>query len=83
MQIRLPGKCSKIHEWICNTFCRGQVSWKYSKKTYIASSTMILLLGSQDKVSELVERLQDFLMDILFWYKPLALVCITLIVRMQ
>ncbi|MCF8704107.1 hypothetical protein L3055_11275, partial [Corynebacterium sp. MC-02] len=54
----------------------GAVSWKSSKQTCIARSTMESEFIALDKAGEEVEWLQNFLEDIPFWPKPLAPICI-------
>ncbi|XP_075074507.1 secreted RxLR effector protein 161-like [Nicotiana tabacum] len=54
----------------------GVVSWKSSKQTCIARSTMESELIALDKASEEAEWLQNILEDISFWPKPLAPICI-------
>ena len=50
----------------------GAVSWKSSKQTCIARSTMEAEFIALDKVGEEAEWLQNFLEDIPFWPKPLT-----------
>ncbi|PHU05342.1 hypothetical protein BC332_26164 [Capsicum chinense] len=54
----------------------GAVSWKSSKQTCIAHSTMESEFITLDKVGEEVEWLRHFLDDIPYWPKPVATVCI-------
>ncbi|KAK4352611.1 hypothetical protein RND71_028129 [Anisodus tanguticus] len=54
----------------------GAVSWKSSKQTCIARSTMESEFIALDKAGEEAEWLQNFLEDIPFWPKPLAPICI-------
>jgi len=61
----------------------GAISWKFSKKTCIASSTMISELGALDKAGEQVERLRNFLIDILIGPNHWHQYAYTLIVKMQ
>ncbi|PHU09682.1 hypothetical protein BC332_21542 [Capsicum chinense] len=58
------------------TIGRGAVSWKSSKQTYIARSTMESEFIALDKVGEEEEWLRNFLEDIPYWPKPVAPVCI-------
>ena len=50
----------------------GAVSWKSSKQTCIARSTMEAKFIALDKAGEEAEWLRNFLEDILFWHKPLT-----------
>ncbi|KAF3622099.1 hypothetical protein FXO38_31483 [Capsicum annuum] len=52
------------------------VSWKLSKQTCIARSTMKSKFIALDKAGEEAEWLQNFLEDIPDWPKPVAPVCI-------
>ncbi|KAF3650418.1 putative phosphoserine aminotransferase, chloroplastic-like [Capsicum annuum] len=54
----------------------GAVSWKSSKQTCIARSTMESEFISLDKAGEETEWLWNFLEDISYCPKPVALVCI-------
>ncbi|XP_075086149.1 secreted RxLR effector protein 161-like [Nicotiana tabacum] len=54
----------------------GAVSWKSSKKTCIARSTMESQFIILDKAGEEVEWIRNFLEDISFWAKPVAPICI-------
>ncbi|KAF3685056.1 hypothetical protein FXO37_01003 [Capsicum annuum] len=54
----------------------GAVSWKSSKQTCIARSTMESERIALDKDGEEVEWIQNFLEDIPYWPKPVASVCI-------
>ena len=54
----------------------GGASLKSSKQTCIARSTMKSEFIALDKAGEEAEWLRNFLEDIPFWPKPLALVCI-------
>ena len=54
----------------------GAVSWKSSKQTCIARSTMESEFIALDKAGEEAEWLRNFLEDIPFWPKPMASVCI-------
>ena len=54
----------------------GAISWKSSKQTCIARSTMESEFIALDKAGEEAEWLRNFLEDILFWYKPMAPICI-------
>ncbi|PHT37062.1 putative plastid-lipid-associated protein 13, chloroplastic [Capsicum baccatum] len=55
---------------------RGAVSWKSSKQTCIARSTMESEFIALDKAGEEAEWLRNFLEDIPYWPKPMAPVCI-------
>ena len=48
----------------------GEVSWKSSKHTCIARSTIEFEFIALDKAGEETEWLQNFLEDIPFWPKP-------------
>ncbi|CAN1806123.1 Retrovirus-related Pol polyprotein from transposon TNT 1-94 [Linum perenne] len=50
----------------------GAISWKSSKQTCIARSTMESEFIALDKAGKEAEWLQNFLEDILFWPKPLS-----------
>ncbi|PHT76704.1 hypothetical protein T459_20226 [Capsicum annuum] len=52
------------------------VFWKSSKQTCIACSTMEYEFIALDKAGEEAEWLRNFLEDIPYWPKPVALVCI-------
>ncbi|PHT29367.1 hypothetical protein CQW23_31044 [Capsicum baccatum] len=54
----------------------GAVSWKSSKQTCIARSTMESEFIALDKAGEEAEWLRNFLEDIPYWPKPVAPVCI-------
>ncbi|XP_070041353.1 secreted RxLR effector protein 161-like [Nicotiana tomentosiformis] len=54
----------------------GAISWKSSKQTCIARSIMKFEFIALDKVGEEAEWLLNFLEDIPFWLKPVALICI-------
>ncbi|XP_070026089.1 secreted RxLR effector protein 161-like [Nicotiana sylvestris] len=54
----------------------GSVSWKSSKQTCIACSTMEVEFIDLNKAGEEVEWLRNFLEDIPFWPKLLASICI-------
>ncbi|PHU30570.1 hypothetical protein BC332_02663 [Capsicum chinense] len=54
----------------------GAVSWKSSKQTCIARSTMEYKFITLDKAGEETEWLQNFLEDISYCPKPVAPVCI-------
>ncbi|PHU25235.1 hypothetical protein BC332_03567 [Capsicum chinense] len=54
----------------------GAVSWKSSKQTCIARSTMKSEFIALDKAGKEVELLRNFLKDIPYWPKPVAPVCI-------
>ncbi|KAF3650371.1 putative protein-like [Capsicum annuum] len=57
------------------TISGGAVSWKSSKQTCIARSTMESEFIALDKASEEAEWLQNFLEDIPYWPKPVAPIC--------
>ena len=52
------------------------VSWKSSKQTCIARSTMEYEFIALDKVREEAEWLRQFLEDIPIWPKPVLAICI-------
>ena len=52
------------------------VSWKSSKQTCIARSTMEYEFIALDKVGEEAEWLRQFLEDIPIWTKPVPAICI-------
>ncbi|KAF3615977.1 hypothetical protein FXO37_35266 [Capsicum annuum] len=54
----------------------GAVSWKSSKQTCIARSTMESEFIALDKAGEEAEWLRNFLEDIPYWPKPVAPICI-------
>ncbi|PHU26485.1 hypothetical protein BC332_04817 [Capsicum chinense] len=54
----------------------GSVSWKSSKQTCIAYSTMESEFTALDKANEEAEWLRNFLEDISYWPNPVAPVCI-------
>ena len=54
----------------------GAVSWKSSKQTCIARSTMESEFIALDKAGEEAEWLRNFLEDIPYWPNPVAPVCI-------
>ncbi|PHU23215.1 hypothetical protein BC332_08322 [Capsicum chinense] len=54
----------------------GAISWKSSKQTCITRSIMESEFIALDKASEEEEWLRNFLEDILYWPKLVALVCI-------
>ncbi|KAF3649429.1 hypothetical protein FXO37_18969 [Capsicum annuum] len=58
------------------TISGGAVSWKSSKQTCIARSTMESKFIALDKDSKEAEWLQNFLEDILYWPKTVAPICI-------
>ena len=58
------------------TLGRAAVSWKSSKQTCIARSTMELEFIALDKAGEEAEWLRNFLEDIHNWPKPVPVVCI-------
>ena len=58
------------------TLAGAAVSWKYTKQTCIARSTMESEFIALDKAGEEAEWLRRFLEDILFWPKPVPAICI-------
>ncbi|KAA0058424.1 putative Polyprotein [Cucumis melo var. makuwa] len=54
----------------------GAVSWKSSKQTCIARSTMESEFIALDKAGEEAEWLRNLLEDILSWSKPVSAICI-------
>ncbi|OMO62209.1 Zinc finger, CCHC-type [Corchorus capsularis] len=58
------------------TLAGAVVSWKSSKQTVIARSTMESEFIALDKYGEEAERLRHFLEDIPKWEKPVPLICI-------
>ena len=58
------------------TLGRGAVSWKSSKQTCIARSTMEAEFIALDRAGEEAEWLRNFLEDIPNWPKPVPAVCI-------
>ena len=52
------------------------ISWKSSKQTCIARSTMESEFIALDKAAEEVEWLRNFLEDIPVWHKPVTAICI-------
>ena len=54
----------------------AEVSWKSSKQTCIARSTMESEFITLDKTGEEAEWLQNFLEDIPMWTKPVPAICI-------
>ena len=58
------------------TLSGGEVSWKSSKQTCIARSTMESEFIALDKAGEEAEWLRNFLEDIPLWPKPVAPICI-------
>ena len=54
----------------------GAISWKSSKQTCIARSTMKSEFIALDKAREEAEWLQNFLKDIPFWPKLVGPICI-------
>ena len=54
----------------------GAVSWKSSKQTCIARSTMESEFIALDKAGEEAEWLRNFLEDIPCWSKPVSAICI-------
>ena len=61
----------------------GVISWKSSKQTCVARSTMESEFIALDKAGEEVEWLRNFLEDIPFWPKPMALYAYIVIVKLQ
>ena len=58
------------------TLSGGAVSWKSSKQTCIARSTMESKFIALDKVGEEAEWLRHFLEDIPMWPQPVPAICI-------
>ena len=58
------------------TLGEAAVSWKSSKQTCIARSTMESEFIALDKTREEVEWLRNFLEDIPMWTKPVSAICI-------
>ena len=58
------------------TLSGATVSWKSSKQTCIARSTMESEFVALDKAGEEVEWLHQFLDDIPIWPKPVPAICI-------
>ena len=52
------------------------ISWKSSKQTCIARSTMESEFIALDKAAEEAEWLRNFLEDIPIWHKPVTAICI-------
>ena len=58
------------------TLSGATISWKSSKKTCIARSTMESEFIALDKAGEEAEWLRQFLEDIPIWPKPVPTICI-------
>ena len=58
------------------TLAGATVSWKSSKQTCIARSTMESEFIALDKAGEEAEWLRQFLEDIPIWQKPVPAICI-------
>ena len=69
-------KDSKSTSGYVFTIGGGAVSWKSTKQTCIARSTMESEFIALDKIAEEVEWLQNFLEDIPSWTKPVPAVLI-------
>ncbi|RVX20813.1 Retrovirus-related Pol polyprotein from transposon TNT 1-94 [Vitis vinifera] len=69
-------KDSKSHSGYVFTLGGATVSWKSSKQTVIARSTMESEFIALDKYGEEVEWLRHFLEDIPRWSKPVPPICI-------
>ncbi|RVW86309.1 Retrovirus-related Pol polyprotein from transposon TNT 1-94 [Vitis vinifera] len=69
-------KDSKSHSGYVFTLGGAAVSWKSSKQTVIARSTMESEFIALDKCGEEAEWLRHFLEDIPRWSKPVPLICI-------
>ena len=69
-------KDSKSHSGYVFTLGGAAVSWKSSKHTVIARSTMEYEFIALDKCGEEVELLRHFLEDIPRWPKPVPPICI-------
>ena len=69
-------KDSKSTSGYLFTLGGGSVSWKSSKKTCIARSTMESEFIALDKVGEEAEWLLHFLEDIPIWPQPVSAICI-------
>ena len=69
-------KDSKSTSGYLFTLGGGAVSWKSSKKTCIARSTMESEFIALDKVGEEAEWLRHFLEDIPIWPQPVPAICI-------
>ena len=69
-------KDSKSTSGYLFTLGGGTVSWKYSKKTCIARSTMESMFIALDKASEEAEWLRLFLEDVPIWPQPVPTICI-------
>ena len=74
MQIGLLGQLKQNPQVF--TIGGGSISWKSSKQTCIARSTMESEFIVLDKAGEEAEWLRNFLEDIPFWPKPMAPICI-------
>ena len=69
-------KDSKSHNGYVFTLGGGPVSWKSSKQTVIARSTMEYEFITLDQCGEEAEWLHHFLKDTLRWPKPVPPICI-------
>ena len=69
-------KDSKSTSGYVFTLCGAVVSWKSSKQTCIAKSTMELEFITLDKVGEEAEWLRHILEDMPIWMKPVPSICI-------
>ena len=69
-------KGSKSTSGYLFTLSGGAVSWKSSKKTCIARSTMEYEFIALDKAGEEAEWLRHFLEDIQIWPQPVPAICI-------
>ena len=69
-------KDSKSTSGYLFTLGGGAVSWKYSKQTCIARSTMESEFIALIKAGEEVEWLHHFLEDIQMWPQPVPAICI-------
>ena len=76
-------KDSKSTSGYLFTLGGGVVSWKSSKQTCIARSTMESEFIALDKAGEEVEWLRHFLEDIPIWPQPMPAICIIAIVNQQ
>ena len=75
-QIGYPTPKTLSHKWLLFTLGGGAVSWKSSKKTYIARSTMESEFIALDKAGEEAKWLRHFLEDISIWPQPVPTICI-------
>ena len=69
-------KDSKSTSGYVFTLAGAAVSWKSSKQTVIARSTMESEFIALDKCAEEAEWLRNFLEDIPSWVKPVPAICI-------